>query len=327
MFFYFSRFLIQLALPIFLKALRVFGKQNLNSKTPYIIASNHSGSFFDALVIGSVVKKQINTLARGDVFKKPAVAFWLRQIKLIPVFRGTEGRQYVKNHGETTKEAYDALKSGGNVVVFSEGICKNEWNLRPLGKGTARMAYETWYGPNPIHEMRVLPTGVNYEHFRGPGKRVVLNFGNEIKQTDIQTDPEEYEKWLREFTELLAVRMSAEILSVNSDLPANVQQQEVKAYFDQKAPVSPHSNPVLGVLGALGRFIHKPIYHFFERKAAKLTARTVFYDSVLFGLLIYLYPIIVLLISQIIGFVFGYQAAIICFVTLPLLIRIGANQS
>lgn len=327
MFFYFSRFLIRLALPIYLKALRVFGKENLNDKHAYLIASNHSDSFFDALIIGAVVKKQINTLARGDVFKKPAIAFWLRQIKLIPVFRGTEGRQYVKKHGETTQEAYDALKTGGNVIVFSEGICKNEWNLRPLGKGTARIAYQTWYGENPLNYMRVMPTGLNYEHFRGPGKRVVLNFGNEIKQSDIQTSPDEYEKWLREFTELLDERMKNTLLSISNDLPVEVQQEAVKAYFDQKAPVGKNKNPLLRVLGVVGRFIHKPLYTLFERKTAKLTARTVFYDSVLFGLLLYLYPVIVIVISLIVGFLLGFEAAILCFFVLPLLIRIGANQS
>ncbi len=327
MLFYFSRFLIRLALPIFLKALRVFGKENLNKKHAYLIASNHSDSFLDAHVIGAMLKKDIYTLTRGDVFKKPAVAFWLRQIKLIPVFRGSEGRQYLKRHGETAQEAYNALKMGENVIVFSEGVCKNEWNLRPLGKGTARIAYQTWYGENPLTEMRVLPTGVNYEHFRGPGKRVVLNFGNEIQQSDIETSPDEYEKWLREFTELLDVRMNATILSVNSDLPVALQQEKVKAYFDEKVPIVNNPNAVLRVLGAIGRFIHKPLYHFFQRKVAKLTARTVFYDSVLFSLLFYLYPFILAFVALIVGLFLGLKAALLCFIILPVLIRIGANQS
>ncbi len=325
MFYYFSRFLIRLGLPIYLKVFRVYGKDKLNNHSPYIFASNHSGSFFDALVIGSVLKKKINTLTRGDVFKKPAVAFWLRQINLIPVFRGTEGRQYVKKHGETALESHEALKSGEDVIVFSEGVCKNEWKLRPLGKGTARMAHQTWYGTDALIDMRIVPTGVNYETFRGPGKRVVLNFGQEIKPTDIETSPLEYEKWLREFTELLEKRMTIEILSVSEDLPQLQIQETVNAYFEEKAPIVEKNNPFLGFLGGLGRLIHRPLFRFFEGKVAKLTARTVFYDSALFGSLIYLYPIIVFLISLIAGLFAGFAVGLAYFISLPLLAWLGSK--
>lgn len=325
LFYYFSRFLVRLALPIYLRKLCVSNFDKLPKGAPLLLASNHPDSFFDAVVIGSVLEQPIHTLTRGDVFRKKAAAFWLRQINLIPVFRGSEGRQYVKNHDVTAQESHDALKQGDAVVVFSEGICVNEWRLRPLGKGTARMAYKIWYGDDALQSMKVIPTGLNYENFHGPGKRVLLNFGEAIAADDIETSPLEYEKWLREFNDILDRKMNAEILTIPADLPKAEQQRQLNAFFDKCATPKAKSNPLLGALGWIGRVIHLPLYSFLEKKAAKLTARSVFYDSVLFGMLLYLYPVIVALLSIIVAVFAGWQIGLGLFVGLPLLAWVGSK--
>ena len=56
-------------------------------------------------------------------------------------------------------------------MVFSEGICVNEWKLRPLGKGTARMAYQIWYGEEALNDMKVIPTGLNLRAFQRAGQK------------------------------------------------------------------------------------------------------------------------------------------------------------
>ena len=325
MFYYFSRFLVRLALPIYLRKLCVVNFDKLPKGAPLLLASNHPDSFFDAVVIGSVLEQPIHTLTRGDVFRKKAAAFWLRQINLIPVFRGSEGRQYVKNHDVTAQESHDALKKGDAVVVFSEGICVNEWRLRPLGKGTARMAYKIWYGDDALQSMKVIPTGLNYENFRGPGKRVSLNFGEAIAADDIQTNPQEYEKWLREFNDILDRKMNAEILTVPADAPKAEQLRQLNAFFDKCASPRAKNNPLLAAIGWIGRTVHSPLYSFFEGKAAKLTARSVFYDSVLFGMLLYLYPVIVSLLSIIVGALAGWQVGLGLFVGFPLLAWVGSK--
>lgn len=326
MFYYFSRFLVRLALPIYLRKLCVVNFDKLPKGAPLLLASNHPDSFFDAVVIGSVLEQPIHTLTRGDVFRKKVAAFWLRQINLIPVYRGSEGRQYVKNHDVTSQESHDALKKGDAVVVFSEGICVNEWRLRPLGKGTARMAYKIWYGDDALQSMKVIPTGLNYENFRGPGKRVSLNFGEAIGADDIRTSPQEYEKWLREFNDILDQKMNAEILTVPADAPKAEQQRQLSAFFDKCATPKAKSNPLLGAIGWIGRIIHLPLYSFFKSKTAKLTAGSVFYDSVLFGILLYLYPLIVGLLSIIVAAFAGWQVGLGVFVGLPLLAWVGSKH-
>ena len=321
-FFYFSRFLIRLALPIFLRRLFVVNFKQVPNKGPLLLASNHPDSFFDALVIGATLRQPIFTLARGDAFKKPAVAFWLRQINLIPVFRGSEGRTAVLSLDVTTKESLDAMKNGNTVIIFSEGVCVNEWKLRPLGKGTARMAHQAWFGESNLKEMQVIPIGMNYEHFRGTGKRTAIRFGDAIHHTDIKTNPEEYEKWLREFNEILQLKMNQEILTIPETATKEERQLAFNNFFGPNS-IPSKGNFLLQGLGWFGRLIHRPIYHAFHNKVAKITARSVFYDSALFGLLLYLYPVIVLLIAGIAGIFAGFKVALAVFVALPVLAYLG----
>lgn len=289
---------------------------------PVLMASNHSGSFFDAIVIGASLPQPIHTLTRGDAFKKPKAAFWLRQINLIPVFRASEGRQNVLNLDVTTKESMDAMRKGDSVVIFSEGLCINEWKLRPLGKGTARMAYNAWYGAGGLPDMVVLPTGVNYEQFRGADKRVSVQFGEGIVKEDLRTNPDDYEKWLREFNDILQVKMNQEILTLPEGISKEEKTKAMDAFF------GPDSNPPKGstlynLMGKFGRFIHRPLYHFYTKKIGKMTARTVFYDSALFGMMVYTYPIIVTLIAIIIGLLAGFKWGFLTFLVLPLLAWMG----
>jgi len=322
LFFYFSRFLVRLGLPLYLRKLCVRNAAAIPTNAPVLLASNHSGSFFDAVVIGSVVRQPIHTLARGDVFRNPKAAFWLRSIKLIPVFRGSEGRENLKKIDTTLDECFSAMQGNGAVIIFSEGICVNEWNLRPLGKGTARMAHQAWYGQDAaLHQLAVVPTGLTYEHFRGADKRVILRFGEAIHPREIQTDPSDYEKWLREFSALLTERMRGTILEVTEQTDIYEKARQVAAHF---APCHPLvGNAILRVLGKIGRGIHRPLYRVYARFVAQKTRRTVFYDSVLFGLLMYTYPVVVGLLALIIGSLAGWLAGLAVFCGLPLLALVG----
>ncbi|TDB68848.1 1-acyl-sn-glycerol-3-phosphate acyltransferase [Arundinibacter roseus] len=311
MLYYFSRFLVRLALPLYVTKLCVRNKSAVPSQGPILLASNHSGSFFDAVIIGGVLSQPIHTLTRGDVFRKPKIARLLRGIKLIPVFRGTEGRENLKNIDTTLDECFSIMRNQGTVVIFSEGVCVNEWKLRPLGKGTARMAYQAWFGNDPaLHNLPVVPTGVTYEHFRGANKRVVLDFRPPIYPSHITTNPAEYEKWLREFNALLRNEMCRTIFESSTEEP------EATQFFAACSPLQPSA--FLRGIGALGRAINRPLYRLYTKKVAAQTKGTVFYDSVLFGLLMYTYPVLVSLLALLVGAVTHWAVGLGVFLAFPL---------
>lgn len=274
------------------------------------------------MVIGAIQSRIIHTITRGDVFRKPKVAFWLRQINLIPVYRLSEGRQYMHQNTETFQESRALFDKGKVVLIFSEGLCKNEWQLRPLGKGTARMAYQSWYEDNL--PLAVVPAGLTYEHYQGRGKRVALHVAPPICPEDIRASHLDPEKWFREFNELLAERLTAHLYQLPTDTSAHEAPASVRTYFDalgtSDAPAS-FWRPI----AQLGRWIHRPTYRFLKNIAHQKCTGTVFYDSVLFGLLVYGYPILVLLVALLVGvLVSGWVGALI-FILLPLSAYVGSR--
>ncbi len=63
------------------------------------MACNHPNSFLDAIIIGAHFKRPVHFLARGDVFKHPLSKAILIRLKVIPIYRLSEGNgEGVKIH-------------------------------------------------------------------------------------------------------------------------------------------------------------------------------------------------------------------------------------
>ncbi|MBK8139694.1 MAG: 1-acyl-sn-glycerol-3-phosphate acyltransferase [Chitinophagaceae bacterium] len=103
----------------------------------------------------------------------------LTALKILPVYRTSEGVENLSENYKTFDACIRIFKTNGIVTIYSEGKCINEWHLRPLKKGTARLAAKAWEENIPL---AVLPVGLNYNSFRLFGKNVFINFGDIINQ-------------------------------------------------------------------------------------------------------------------------------------------------
>jgi len=157
----------------------------LQCKGPILIASNHPNSFLDAIIMAILFKSPIHSLARGDAFNGKIITKILASLNMLPVYRVSEGVENLENNYTTFDACQNIFESGGIVLIFSEGRCINEWHLRPLKKGTARLALTAWSQNIPL---RVLPLGINYSGFRTFGKILNLNFGNFITAKDLNAE-------------------------------------------------------------------------------------------------------------------------------------------
>ena len=169
---------VRLAMLVFCRRIIINKPELLKKKGPLLLACNHPNSFLDAAILADLFKYPVYSLARGDVFKKPFYIKLLKALKILPVYRTSEG---VENLG-INYQTFDACKSifrkKGIVLIFSEAKCVNEWHLRPLKKGTARLAFSSWEEGIPLH---VLPIGINYSSFRRFGKNIFINLGEHDK--------------------------------------------------------------------------------------------------------------------------------------------------
>jgi 1-acyl-sn-glycerol-3-phosphate acyltransferase len=128
------------ALYLYCRSIKINYKEFLNAEGPLLIAANHPNSFLDAIILASLFKKPIYSLARGDAFVNKTIATILHSLKMLPVYRISEGVENLESNYQTFEACISIFKKNGIVLIFSEGKCINEWHLRALKKGTARLA-------------------------------------------------------------------------------------------------------------------------------------------------------------------------------------------
>ncbi len=131
----------------------------------------------------TLFERDVYSLTRGDAFKKNSLNKLLRWLRLLPVYRTSEGAENLAYNYETFASCIEVFKKKGIVLIFSEGLCINEWHLRPLKKGTARLAISAWEQDLPL---KVLPVGFNYSSFKSFGKDVHIYFGQPFSKEIIQ---------------------------------------------------------------------------------------------------------------------------------------------
>ncbi|WP_298391947.1 1-acyl-sn-glycerol-3-phosphate acyltransferase [Flavobacterium sp.] len=290
-----------LAVKIYCKKTIVNFDKNTSFSNPKLIACNHPNSFFDAILIAVHYPKPIYFLARGDAFNKPLVAKLLNAINLIPIYRLSEGKENLTKNDATFKKCIELLSKNKTILIFSEGICVNEWNLRPLKKGTARlslMAFE-----NQIANLKIQPTNINYSSFKKNPKVAEINFNAEFIPTKPNSGEEA--KFYNEFNQELKDGMLSRML-------------DKEGIQKLKKSTSPSKKAILFLPACIGYLLNYGIYIFFKKKVTKKTKNTVFYDSVLFGLLLICYPIIVTIIAIIVLLLFNFPAALVTFLLFPI---------
>lgn len=295
------------ALWIYCRNLKINKKEYLHANGPLLIASNHPNSFLDAIIVATLFKRPVHSLARGDVFAGKFYDKLLRSINILPVYRMSEGLENLEYNYKTFEDCKALFSKNSIVLIFSEGKCINEWNLRPLKKGTARLAIDCWQNDIPV---KVLPLGINYSSFHSFGKNLRLNFGNMISSQ--QFDPASSQgKNLVTFNNTLLQELQQLVIEI-----APGDKKKIKQVFTEKQPFS--KRILLAVPAALGWVFHLPLYLPVKNFTWKRAGHNDHFDSVLIGLLFILYPFYLILTGLLIYIFIGCWWWALTFIVLPL---------
>ena len=278
----------------------------LSLKGPLLIAANHPNSFLDAIILSTLFKQPVYSLARGDAFTKPVYKKLLHSLNMFPVYRISEGVENLENNYDTFEKCKTIFKNNGIVLIFSEGRCINEWRLRPLKKGTARLSQSSWEEGIPL---KVLPTGINYQSFTSFGKNIQLNFGNIISEKDVSAT-EGYGKTINEFNDKLKGELNKLVIEIDSK-----ENQKIKDTFFIKQPIL--KKIILFFPAIIGYLLHAPLFIPLKKFASIKGGHNDHYDSLIVGLLFLLYPLYLLLISLMVYFFIGGYWWLAVFILLP----------
>lgn len=276
--FYLFKLYARFTLRIYCRKLVINKPAYLKAKGPLLFAANHPNSFLDGIILTTLLEETLYALARGDAFKSP----WdklLRWIHLLPVYRTSEGMENLAHNYTTFSECHKVFERGGVVLIFSEGSCINEWKLRPLRKGTARLATSAW--AKGI-DLTVVPLGFNYSSFKSFGKNVHLQFGEPLVRGPIM-EHQQVGKQLLLFNRQLQQQLQGLVYDIDpGDRP------NLKRIFEVPVPFSKWL--LLAAPAALGWLAHAPLYYL-ACACAQRFFNNEFFDGAVVGMLMLLYPV------------------------------------
>ena len=283
----------RLAIKVYCPYLYINKPQLLQSNGPLLLACNHPNSFLDGIILTTLFKQPVYSLARGDAFKYKWANRMLRKLQLLPIYRTSEGIENLEQNYTTFASCIEVFKKGAIVLIFSEGLCHNEWHLRPLRKGTARLSIAAWENDVPL---QVLPVGFNYSSFKQFGKVVHLLFGTSFNKEIIE-GCDTHGKQLLAFNTQLQQQLQPLVYEIEAGNP------QITATF--KPPVNGLKIVLLVLPAIIGFLLHALLFYPLKAMVHFRFAKSGHYDSVLTSLLILLYPlylrVVVLLLFGVVG--------------------------
>ncbi len=150
---------------------------------PIIYSCNHQNAFMDALLVGAFSPVKITSLTRSDVFGNHAGMWFMNALQMQPIYRIQDGIDKLALNEGTFELVRNRLKAHQGVLIFSEGNHGNEYYLRPLSKGSSRMALES-QEKMMEEDLQVVPVGLNYFHHQRPVHKLSIVFGAPIAVKD-----------------------------------------------------------------------------------------------------------------------------------------------
>ncbi len=285
MLYHLLKIIARIAIRIFCRKIIINKPGFLKIEGPVLLACNHPNSFLDSVILDTLFEKPVWSLARGDVFKKPFYIRLLTALKILPVFRTSEGVENLSENYKTFDACINIFLDKGIVAIFSEGKCINEWHLRPLKKGTARLALKAWEEKIPL---KVLPVGINYSSFSRFGKNVLINFGELIAKENINfSEPDGLRH--QSFNALLQKELEQGVL----EIPKNDKQKQKELLEIRPSLLK---KIILAIPAAAGWLLHFPLYLPVKKFTWKRTHENDHYDSVMTGVLLFTYPVYLFLL-------------------------------
>lgn len=182
---------------------------------PVILALNHPTAFVEPCIVASFQDRPLNFLARGDFFTNSLAAKVLAGFHIIPIYRIQDGGYgKLKANFESFKECNQAFSENKVVLIMAEGGTEHEKRLRPLKKGTARLAFGA-LDHQPDLDLYIVPVGVNYTKAEEMGHIAMLNFAPPIRIQDYRKTHEEAPaKAIREVTNELKQKLNDNVIQI-----------------------------------------------------------------------------------------------------------------
>ena len=158
-----AKFFVSIALRLNFRKLVFVGRdENVSKEKPVIFTPNHRNALIDALLVvySTYHLKQVVFLARADIFKQTFVAWILRGMRIMPVFRLRDGKDNLDRNSEIFNNAAHILKKNNPIAIFPEARHNPKQSLLPIQKAVPRIVLPTEASLNFQLNSQIVPVSI-----------------------------------------------------------------------------------------------------------------------------------------------------------------------
>ena len=144
-------------------------------------------------------------------------------LNMLPIYRIRDGIKALGNNEQVFSQCAELFDKGESVMIFPEGNHGEHYYLRPLTKGTSRIALEALSNGNS--DLKIVPCGLNFFAHRKARTKVIIAYGKPIAVKKFQkTYKEDKQAGLKALTAALSDEMKECLI-----IPEPTPDYEMKA--------------------------------------------------------------------------------------------------
>lgn len=184
---------------------------------PVIFVANHQNAFLDAVLVACSSKRNPWFLTRANVFEKPLARKILSALKMTPVYRFRDGFGTLRKNEVVIERCSELLAQQEAILIFGEGNHNEQWSLRPLQKGFARIALAAQEKPGTRATVKIVPVGIQYDAHAQFRSRVLVSFGKALPLSELVSGEGDTQKDIERILDNIREQLLPLMLHLDAD--------------------------------------------------------------------------------------------------------------
>lgn len=255
----------RLLLRLFYRRVEVVGLERLPARGPLLLAANHQNALVDPMVLLATLPRRLTPIAKAPLFGYPVLGPLLRLVGAVPVHRRLEGDPDPARNEVMFDAAGRALRDGGAVLIFPEGLSQPDPVLMPLRTGAARLLLRAETAAGEPAGVALVPIGLVF-HQPGTFRTgwAVAVVGDPVETADCvalyRTAPEAA---VRKLTDRLAEALRRQVVEAGDRETLRLLRLAADIWTDEVAKLPRQGGPPVTALTEVARAyrhlaIHEP---------------------------------------------------------------------
>lgn len=147
--------------------MKYVGRENVPEQGAYIIASNHIRAT-DPILLGMGLKREVQFMAKEELFRNKFLGWFLRKLGAFPVDRGKADTGSIRHFEEV-------LGEGSIIGIFIEGTRSKDGSFLPPKNGASLIAWDTKTPVIPVCHTKL-------------GSHIVFHYGKPLSMEELGFD-------------------------------------------------------------------------------------------------------------------------------------------